>query len=172
MRAAPTLAVDLRAIAAAVHATGIQRQRGNCVNIWAFLWRIASGLCGETARNLRNNLFSRDEVEKAVNVIHVVNVIQQGSCNVSIGIHHCISNVSCSFFLRWMIGYPSYMAQILMDSAEARELKLPPMSVFDFSDALQVCFVFFRCVMSRFCDCTFRLIFESDMGLGYPELSN
>jgi hypothetical protein len=35
------------------------------------------------------------------------------------------------------------MAQILMDSAEARELKLPPMSVFDFSDALQVCFVFF-----------------------------
>lgn len=71
-----------------------------------------------------------------------------------------------------MIGYPSYMAQILMDSAEARELKLPPMSVFDFSDALQVCFVFFRCVMSLFCDCTFRLIFESDMGLGYPELSN
>ena len=119
MRAAPTLAVDLRAIAAAVHATGIQRPQGSCVNIWAFLWRIASGLCGETARNLGNNLFSRDEVEKAVNVIHVVNVIQQGSCNVSIGIHHCISNVSCSFSLRWMIGYPSYMAQILMDSAEA-----------------------------------------------------
>ena len=91
MRAAPTLAVDLRAIAAAVHATGIQRQRGGCVNIWAFLWRITSGLCGETTRNLRNNFFSRDEVEKAVNVIHVVSVTQQGSCNVSIGIHHCIS---------------------------------------------------------------------------------
>ena len=61
-------------------------------------------------------------------VLICVNVIQQWSWNVPMRIYHRSSNVFIFTALS--------MAQIL----EARELKLPPMSVFDFSDALQVCF--------------------------------